>query len=241
MSQTKYIISGGLAFSEHKDMKKLRLYSLKGWHVSDFTFMGYTLKKGVSSDYTYSVDYRALKENEEAEYFYFFSSAGWSHVASNGNIHLFRGKPGTNPIYTDRNTTVEKYKNSISFMENFAIPAILLVSLVWVGAMISSGTLKSILLIAAIFLSIIAVPSTWTVISTYTNKWKVEERKQLVNLVKVIPPLLLLISVIILLFINGKSTTVNILLSIIIGGIVLPTAIWVIMFLYHKVRENYFV
>ena len=168
----------------------------------------------------------------------FFSSAGWSHVASEGNIHLFRGKPGTNPIYTDRDTTVEKYKNSISFMENFAIPSILLATLVWVGAMISSGTLKSILLIAAIILSIIAVPSAWTVISTYTNKWKVEERKQLVNLVKVIPPLLLLISVIILLFINGKSTTVNILLSIIIGGIVLPTAIWVIMFLYHKVREN---
>src|SRR5690606_34825252 len=173
-SQTKYITSGGLAFSENKDMEKLRRYSLKGWHVSDFTFMGYTLKKGVSSDYTYSVDYRALKENEEAEYFYFFSSAGWSHVASNGNIHLFRGKPGTNPIYTDRNTTVEKYKNSISFMENFAIPSILLATLVWIGAMISSGTLKSILLIAAIILSIIAVPSAWTVISTYTNKWKVE-------------------------------------------------------------------
>ena len=69
MSQTKYIISGGLAFSEHKDMEKLRLYSLKGWHVSDFKFMGYTLKKGVSSDYIYSVDYRSLKENEEAEYF----------------------------------------------------------------------------------------------------------------------------------------------------------------------------
>ena len=106
MSQTKYITSGGLAFSENKDMEKLRRYSLKGWHVSDFKFMGYTLEKGVSSDYVYSVDYRSLKAEEEEEYFDFFSSAGWSHVASEADIHLFRAIPGTKPIYTDRHTTV---------------------------------------------------------------------------------------------------------------------------------------
>lgn len=36
MKQTKYMMSGGLAFSEEKDMEKLRRYSLKGWHVRDF-------------------------------------------------------------------------------------------------------------------------------------------------------------------------------------------------------------
>ncbi|MFD1852244.1 hypothetical protein [Oceanobacillus bengalensis] len=46
MRQTQYIMSGGLAFSEDKDMEKLRRYSLDGWHVSDFKFMGYTLEKG---------------------------------------------------------------------------------------------------------------------------------------------------------------------------------------------------
>ena len=46
MKQTKYITSGGLAFSEDNDMEKLRRYSLKGWHVSDFKFMGYTLERG---------------------------------------------------------------------------------------------------------------------------------------------------------------------------------------------------
>ena len=46
MRQTKYITSGGLAFSEDKDMEKLRRFSLKGWHVSGFKFMGYTLEKG---------------------------------------------------------------------------------------------------------------------------------------------------------------------------------------------------
>ena len=132
MRQTKYITSGGLAFSEDKDMEKLRQYSLKGWHVSGFKFMGYTLEKGESSDYIYSVDYRSLKEDEEEEYFDFFLSSGWSHIASEGDIHLFRAHPGTKPIYTDRDTTVEKYKNSSDSMKKLAIPFILITVLVWV-------------------------------------------------------------------------------------------------------------
>ena len=108
MKQTKYITSGGLAFSEDKDMEKLRRYSLKGWHVSDFKFMGYTLEKGEISDYIYSIDYRSLKEDEEEEYFDFFSFSGWSHIASEAYIHLFRAHPGTKPIYSDRDTIVGK-------------------------------------------------------------------------------------------------------------------------------------
>ena len=236
MRQTKYITSGGLAFSEDKDMEKLRQFSLKGWHVSGFKFIGYTLEKGESSDYIYSVDYRSLKENEEEEYFDFFLSSGWSHIASEANIHLFRAQPGTKPIYTDRDTTVEKYKNSSDSMKKLAIPFILITALVWVGAMISSGTLQSILLGVAVIFSVIAIPTAWTLITTYSNKWKVEGRKGLVNLVKTIPFLVLLVVVILLLFVGGTDTdpTINLLTYMIAGAIAFPTVIWVIMSLYHK-------
>src|SRR5699024_9138033 len=226
MSQTKYITSGGLAFSENKDMEKLRKYSLKGWHVRDFKFMGYTLEKGVSSDYVYSVDYRSLKAEEEEEYFDFFSSAGWSHVASEADIHLFRASPGTKPIYTDRDTRIEKYKSSGNSMRKFAIPLVFITILAWIGTMLISGILESLLLVVAVILSIIALPTAWTVVATYNNKWKVEGRKKLVNLMKVIPVLLLFISVIILLVFNGSGTTIDILLYMIIGAVALPTAIW---------------
>src|SRR5690625_377928 len=176
MTQTKYITSGGLAFSEDKDMEKLRRFSLKGWHVSDFKFMGYTLEKGESSDYIYSVDYRWLKEGEEEEYFDFFSSSGWSHVTSEGNIHLFRARPGTKPIYTDRDTTVEKYENSSRLMKNMAIPLVLITEIVCVGVMIRSGTLKSILIVVATILIAFACSAAWTAITTYSNTWKVEVR-----------------------------------------------------------------
>ncbi|RAS91778.1 hypothetical protein A3863_04675 [Priestia endophytica] len=233
MSKTKYIMSEGLAFSEDKDMEKLRRFSLKGWHVSDFKFMGYTLKKGKCSDYIYSVDYRSLEEAEEDEYFDFFSSSGWSHIASEGSMHLFRAKPNTKPIYSDCDTSVEKYENSARSMSYFAIPFVLITVLSWVGVMISSGTLQSVLFTIAVIFSVIALPTAWTVIATYNNKWKVKERKGLVNLFKAIPVLLFLVAVFILLYVDGSA--VNILAYMVIGAISLPTAIWVIMSLYHKI------
>lgn len=235
MRQTKYIMSGGLAFSEEKDMEKLRRFSLKGWHVSDFKFMGYTLKKGEGSDYIYSVDYHSLKTDDEEEYFDFFSSSGWSHVSSEADIHLFRAHVGTKPIYTDRDTKIGKYENSMSSIKKVAIPIVLITVLVWFGAMISSGILKSLLIGVAAILSVIAIPTAWTAIATYNNKWKVEGRRGLVNFVKIIPFLLLLIATIILLFVDGTGITVNILTSMIIGAIAFPTAIWIFMSLYYKV------
>jgi len=234
MKQKKYIMSGGLAFSEEKDMEKLRQFSLKGWHVSDFKFMGYTLQRGESSEYIYSVDYRSLKEDEKEEYFDFFSTSGWSHIASQGDIHLFRAHPGTKPIYSDRDTTVEKYENLNRSMKRLAIPFVLLTVLVWVGAMISTGTLNTILHVIAVILSVIAFPTAWTVIAIYNNKWKVKEKKGLVNLFKTIPFLLVLIAVFLLLFVDGSASAIHLLAYMTIGAVIFPTAIWVIMSLYHK-------
>lgn len=236
MSKTKYITSGGLAFSEERDMEKLRRYSLKGWHVRNFKFMGYTLEKGESNDYIYSVDYRSLNKNEEEEYYELFSSSGWSHVDSQGDIHLFRAIPGTNPIYTDLESTVEKYSNLSTTMKKIGIPLILITLLLWVATMVSSGTLKSILLVIAPILSIIAVPTAWTLIATYNNKWKFEDKKGLVNLLKTILILLIFISVI-LFFVNNPDNAVQQLAYILIGSVALPTTIWIIMSVYHKIAR----
>ncbi|MGN7477292.1 DUF2812 domain-containing protein [Solibacillus silvestris] len=236
MKQTKYIMSGGLAFSEEKDMEKLRRFSLKGWHVSDFKFMGYTLKKGERSEYIYSVDYRSLNEDEEEEYFGFFSSFGWSHIASEGNIHLFRAYPDTNPIYSDRDTSVEKYENSARSTKYVAIPLVLLTVIAWIGAMVSTDVLQALLQVIAVILTVIAVPAAWTVTAIYSNKWKAEEKGGLVKFAKTIPILLFFIAVFILLLVDGDA--LHMLASIIIGAIALPGFIWVIMSLYHKMGAN---
>ncbi len=90
-------------------------------------------------------------------------------------------------------------------MNRLAIPFILLTALIWIGAIISSGIFQSILLGVAVILSIIALPTAWTVITTYSNKWEVEGRKGLVNLVRTIPSLVLLILAILLLIVGGME------------------------------------
>ena len=239
MSQTKYITSGGLAFAEYEDMDKLRRYSLKGWHVSGFSFMGYTLKKGENKDYIYSIDYRFLHADERDEYFAFFFNSGWTHVTSEGDIHLFRAHAGTKPIYTDPDTTIEKYENSSGSIVKFAVPLFVLTALSWGGVMLSSSTLQSIFLVLAVILTVFVIPTAWTLLKTFGNKWKVEGKRSLVELVKIAPFLFLTIMIIILLFVRGTGTTIRILASMVIGGITFPTAVWIVMALYHKFRRKH--
>lgn len=88
----KYIMSNGLAFSEQKDMTRLHELSKQGWHVKKFSFLGYTLEKGTEKDWIYEIDYRTLEDDDD-EYFELFNQAGWSHVDSQANIHLFKAAP----------------------------------------------------------------------------------------------------------------------------------------------------
>ncbi|KAB8133589.1 DUF2812 domain-containing protein [Gracilibacillus oryzae] len=235
MSKTKYVMSGGLAFSENKDMEKLRKLSLKGWHVRDFKFMGYTLEKGESADYIYSVDYRTVNEEDAEEYFDFFTSSGWTHVTSQGNIHLFRALPGTKPIYSDRETVVEKHDNLGSSLKWFTISIVTIILLLCLGTFISTGALQTTITYIAVILSVIAIPATWTVLTIYKNKWKAEGRIGLVRFMKSLPALFLILGFTIILFITDDSgSIVGILTSMLIGAVALPLAIWCFMSLYYK-------
>ncbi|RLL48328.1 DUF2812 domain-containing protein [Oceanobacillus piezotolerans] len=238
MRQTKYITSGGLAFAEEQDMGKLRRYSLKGWHVRDFKFMGYTLEKGESRDYIYSIDYRPLNEDEKEEYLEFFSSSGWSHVTSEANIHLFRANSGTNPIYSDQDTTVEKYKNLNSSMKNVSISLFLSTIILWTIFSLSTGTLKVILFFVAAILSSFVLPIACTLAATYSNKWKVKGKKGTAILLRVVPFVIFLITVIGFLSVFFPDNVIRIITSMAIGGIAFPTAIWGMMSLYHIVGRK---
>lgn len=108
MAQTKFILSGGLAFDEEKDMKKLADLAQKGWVFEKFSFMGYKLKKSSPAEVQYALDYR--KEADE-DYFAYFEEAGWRHEGTAGEyIHLFSAPKGIAPIYTDQSSILEKYQ-----------------------------------------------------------------------------------------------------------------------------------
>lgn len=239
MTHTKYITSGGLAFAEEKDMEKLRNYSLKGWHVSEFKFMGYILKKGDSKEYIYSVDYRPLRKDEMQEYMEYFSFSGWEHISSEDNIHLFRALPGTKPIYSDRETTLEKHHNLGSSLKWPTISLLFLTVLLWLGTFISTGTLQITLAIIAFISTALFLPSIMTVITIYGNKWRAEGKGGLVKLIKYLPLLFfVLMTVFILLVVDGLSRSAVIIACMLIGGLISPAIIWGVMSLYYRIGKR---
>lgn len=102
-------MSDGLAFAEEKEMKKLTELAENGWFLDSFAFLGYTLRKDTPQKIIYSVDYQDIA-NDRKEYMDMFRAAGWEHVCSAADIHIFSAPAGTKPIYTDQHTKIEKYE-----------------------------------------------------------------------------------------------------------------------------------
>ena len=113
MNKTKYMMSGGLAFTEKGDMEMLSKKAKKGWHLKSFAFMGYRLQKSTPEDVQYTVDYRSLEDGEREEYLEFFAAAGWEYVCSSYDIHIFKAPTGTKPIYSDRESATDKIDRTL--------------------------------------------------------------------------------------------------------------------------------
>lgn len=233
MSKKKYVMSGGLAFSEQQDMDKLRKLSQKGWHVKKFSFLGYTLEQGQQEDYIYSIDYRTLNHDEE-EYFELFDSAGWSHIDSQANIHLFKAAPHTKPLYTDSETTVEKYRSSakpLQLATVFLIPATIIT---WYLHAQVTGGLQTSLFILATILTVFAIPTAWTALTATSNKWQVENKNALFIVSKLIPPGILVIAVFALFVAGAKPLNI---IGAVIGAVVSVAFINALMTLLNKMKK----
>ena len=46
MTKTKYVVSGGIAFSEKQDLQVLKKFAAEGWIVKRYKRFGYELEKG---------------------------------------------------------------------------------------------------------------------------------------------------------------------------------------------------
>ena len=104
----KYLMIGGLAFSEESDMRRLSEYAAKGWLLDSIKAgFFYKLKKGEPQNIIYSMDNQI---NPGEEYFEIFKEAGWTPVLLMGNqMHIFSAKEGTKPIYSDTQSETDKY------------------------------------------------------------------------------------------------------------------------------------
>lgn len=235
MKKTKYIMSGGLAFSEQKDMEKLSTFSRKGWHVKNFSFLGYTLEQGEPASYIYSIDYRTV-ENDLDEYYELCANAGWSLVDSQGDFHLFRAKPNTMPLYTDEETTAEKYKNSAKSMHIATIAVIPATIISWLLAHNTTGTMHMTFLVIATLFTVVAIPTIWTAVTATGNQWKAENKKGCVFLTKLVPLLVTIIAIFALFMSDLKA--LNIIGAAIIGAFVSVSSMKAIMSLTNLAKSK---
>lgn len=144
MAKKRYMMSNGLAFSEQKDMETLSKMAAKGWILKRFAFLGYQLEQGAPEDAIFSIDYRDLKDEERAEYIEIFEIAGWSHVCSEAGTHLFKAAPGTKPIYSDKESSVDKVFRQGKYLVPLFVFCLLLSAVAYTISHVTEGIMQSI-------------------------------------------------------------------------------------------------
>ena len=120
MKEYKKIYNMGLAFEEDKLLRKFEKMAREGYLLKSASITSYKLVKAAPIQCLYTMDYKILDDDDD--YFEIFESGGWEHVCSLADAHFFRGKVGTIPIYTDKNSRIEKYE---TVLHRFFVPLIL--------------------------------------------------------------------------------------------------------------------
>lgn len=172
MKKTKYMVSLGLAFSETGDMNRLREKALQGWHLKKLTSFGYLLEKGNSKDVVYTIDYRLLSKEDKLEYFDMFALSGWEHVCSEYNMHIFKAPKGTKPIYSDVETTKDKYSRLINPIQKLTMMCLVTLGVLFIIKRNASGIIQTLSGWGASVSFILLVPLVMTLIAAYFHKWK---------------------------------------------------------------------
>ncbi|GEK31101.1 hypothetical protein KZO01_14100 [Kurthia zopfii] len=212
----KYLMSGGLAFSEQKDMDKLNKLAAKGWHVEKFAPLGYSLQKGEPTNHIYCIDYHKLNTDSE-EYFELFQQSGWSHIDSQSDLHLFTAPPETTPIYTDQETKITKYENSTKSLKTISLALILLTFTAWFIHSQLASSLQTISFTIASLLTLLSIPLLLTTLASFGNKWRTENKAFKYFLSKAVPITCLILGISSLFFLYSSAWLI--IVSAIIGGI----------------------
>lgn len=115
MRKTKYAWRRDLSIYEEQEMERLSKFANEGWMLEAVGYYFYKFKKTAPNNIKFNLDYR---DKPDEEYFDIFQSSDWIYVCSIANwIHFFYASNQTEPIYSDKDTLIEKYetqKNAVA-------------------------------------------------------------------------------------------------------------------------------
>lgn len=179
MAERKYITSGGLAFSENKDMKKLEQQAGEGWHLEQLGILGYKLKRGQPASMQYELDYRVCPDSD---YFQLYQDAGWEHVCSaEETTHIFRAPFETTPLYTKQQDKQDVYQQQKQQFGRWALVSLVfflfVVTVLWIlSSLFPSSLWFSIIDTVVTMLAL--MPLIFTALPYFGYQFKVHQLQQ---------------------------------------------------------------
>ena len=99
--------------------------SKEGYHLISVSFPCiYTFRKDEPHDYTYRLDYRLMRKNDEQEYLQLFEDSGWKYLGNMYAWQYFRKENKVDEIdeiYTDNQSKRAKYRRVLYCLGFFHI------------------------------------------------------------------------------------------------------------------------
>ena len=124
-------MSAGLAFEPEKDLAMFAEEAAQGRHLAGVARLGHGWKfrEGEPEDAIFDL---AHERDPDSDFLFYFSEAGWEHVMSLGDAHVFKAAPGTPPVHSGAASRAEELlreRNRYAVLSAIALAIFVLVGL----------------------------------------------------------------------------------------------------------------
>lgn len=115
----------GLAFEPEKDLTRFAEMAAQGKHLAGTAKLGHGWRfaEGEPEDVVFDLAYES---DPAADYLEYFRAAGWTHVLTAGDVHIFKAAPGTPPVHTSAETRREELLRERNRFLGYSLLALLL-------------------------------------------------------------------------------------------------------------------
>lgn len=122
---TSTTMGAGLAFEPEKDLATFAEMAARGKHLTGVARLGHGWRfvEGTPEDAVFDLAY---EHAPAADYLDYFRAAGWAHVLTVGDVHIFKAAPGTPPVHTGSETRREEMLRERNRFLGFSLLAVLL-------------------------------------------------------------------------------------------------------------------
>ena len=150
-------MSAGLAFEPEKDLARFAEMAAQGKHLAGTANLGHGWRfvDGEPEDVVFDL---AHESDPDADYLEYFRAAGWTHVLTTADVHIFKATPGTPPVHTGEQTRREELLGERNRFATWSLAALLV--FVAVGFAISRTDWNPWLEMALLFAAFVPVVYT---------------------------------------------------------------------------------